>query len=216
MHWFADALELQDSLAGIRVGAGHVLIDFLRDENLASSGEVLEARADIDHVAHHGVVLAVIGTNQRRIRHTGSNAHPDPKQVSAAQFGVDFGNGKLNLGGGGHSIGHMVLMTNRYVEESKDSIAPEIVQYAVTGDHDFAAPPEELIYQGSDHLGPQLVSQPGKVSTVREYYRYVGEVTHLPVDVSDDADVGVLDTPIDSKQPPDPTPETGKVHLPVK
>jgi len=110
----------------------------------------------------------------------------------------------------------MVLMSNRYVEESKDSIAPEIVQYAVTGDHDFAAPPEELIYQGSDHLGPQLVSQPGKVSTVREYYRYVGEVTHLPVDVSDVADVGVLDTPIDSKQPPDPTPETGKVHLPVK
>ena len=86
MHWFADALELQDSLAGIRVGAGHVLIDFLRDENLVSVCKALEASSDIDNVAHHGVVLAVIGTNQRRTRHTGGNAHPDPKQVTVARL----------------------------------------------------------------------------------------------------------------------------------
>jgi hypothetical protein len=35
------------------------------------------------------------------------------------------------------------------------------------------------------------------------------------VDVSDVADIGVLDTPIDSEQPPDPTSEAGKMHLPV-
>ena len=61
-----------------------MLVDFLRDENLTTFGEVLEARADIDYVAHHGIVLAVVGTNQRRISHTGSNAHPNSKQVTAA------------------------------------------------------------------------------------------------------------------------------------
>jgi hypothetical protein len=106
-------------------------------------------------------------------------------------------------------------MSDRYVEESQDSVAPEIVQYAVMGDDYFAAPPEELVYQGSDYLGPQLVGQSGKVSTVSEYYRYIGEVAHLPVDVSDVAYVGVLGTPIDSKQPPNSTPEAGKMHLPI-
>ena len=87
---------------------------------------------------------------------------------------------------------------------------------AIIADHDIGASLEEFSDQRGDFLGSALVDQCRKPARIGKKYRYLREVTRLPVDVSNVAQVRIFLTAVDSQEAPSSSPQADKMRLSVQ